>query len=240
MTQTGKLTSWHKAQLGTAEVPPGSNNVRYNTLYYGRAVEGASYPWCMAYIWAGFHECGMSGLFYGGGKTASCSALYTYAAQHGQLVTGDYREGDVLIYSKDGTRSGIYHTGYCTGEKVNGKWKAIEGNYSDKVQYVQRNDSEIIGAYRAKFDDGAGEDKPASNGGVNVALPELSKGCVSEAVRAAQLILIGRGYSCGPDGADGEFGPNTKNAVLKHQQIHDLADDGVIGIDTWTSLLTQK
>ena len=72
-----------------------------------------------------------------------------------------------------------------------------------------------------------------------VELPEIYSGCVGEAVRAAQLLLIGRGYSCGPDGADGDFGQNTKNAALRYQQLHDLEDDGVIGKDTWTRLIKE-
>lgn len=244
MTQIEKLTAWHKAQLGTGETPSGSNNVRYNTLYYGREVQGTAYPWCMAYIWCGFYECGMSALFYGGGKTASCTALYDYAVKHSQLVTSGYREGDILIYSKDGTRSGIYHTGYCTGEKVNGKWRAIEGNYSDRVQYMERGENEIIGAYRAAFDNesgsadnGSDDANNKSTGGVTVMLPQLSKGSTGEAVRSAQLLLIGRGFSCGPDGADGEYGTNTRAAVVQFQSTCGLAADGVVGINTWTRLL---
>ena len=36
MGQIATLTAWHRAQLGTAEQPPGSNRIRYNDLYYGR------------------------------------------------------------------------------------------------------------------------------------------------------------------------------------------------------------
>ena len=34
-------------QLNVREDPPESNNVRYNTWYYGREVHGKAYPWCM-------------------------------------------------------------------------------------------------------------------------------------------------------------------------------------------------
>ena len=37
-------------QIGTKEVPSGSNNVKYNTWYYGRAVSGSSYPWCQVFV----------------------------------------------------------------------------------------------------------------------------------------------------------------------------------------------
>lgn len=70
-----------------------------------------------------------------------------------------------------------------------------------------------------------------------VALPVLRYGDVSEAVRAAQLLLYGRGVSCGPDGADGELGPNTLGAVRSFQRSRGLAADGAVGRDTWSALL---
>ena len=39
-----------KSQLGTKEKPSGSNNVKYNTWYYGHAVKGSAYPWCMTFV----------------------------------------------------------------------------------------------------------------------------------------------------------------------------------------------
>ena len=37
-------------QLNVREDPPESNNVRYNTWYYGREVYGKAYPWCMVFV----------------------------------------------------------------------------------------------------------------------------------------------------------------------------------------------
>lgn len=40
-----------RAELGTKESPANSNNVRYNTWYYGKAVYGATaYPWCCVFV----------------------------------------------------------------------------------------------------------------------------------------------------------------------------------------------
>ena len=38
------------SQLGTKESPKGSNKVKYNTWFYGRAVQGSAYPWCMTFV----------------------------------------------------------------------------------------------------------------------------------------------------------------------------------------------
>ena len=37
-------------ELGTKEYPPNSNNVKYNTWYYGHPVSGKNYPWCCVFI----------------------------------------------------------------------------------------------------------------------------------------------------------------------------------------------
>ena len=60
---------------------------------------------------------------------------------------------------------------------------------------------------------------------------------VSEAVRSMQLLLIGRGYSCGSCGADGDFGTCTKLAVWAFQRAHGLTVDGVAGANTWSRLI---
>ena len=55
-------------------------------------------------------------------------------------------------------------------------------------------------------------------------------------VKKLQEDLIYLGYSCGPDGADGEFGPNTLNAVKSFQRNHNLEADGIVGTATQTAL----
>lgn len=70
-----------------------------------------------------------------------------------------------------------------------------------------------------------------------VALPILEVGDESEAVRAAQYLLKGRGFPVGWMGADGEFGDKTQSAVGKFQRDRDLERDGVIGPETWSKLI---
>ena len=38
------------AEVGTKESPKNSNNVKYNTWYYGHHVHGDKYPWCMVFV----------------------------------------------------------------------------------------------------------------------------------------------------------------------------------------------
>lgn len=71
----------------------------------------------------------------------------------------------------------------------------------------------------------------------SVQLPLLKYGSKGGYVRTAQLLLIAAGISCGPDGADGEYGANTVAAATKFQQLRNLLDDGEVGGNTWTALL---
>lgn len=68
-------------------------------------------------------------------------------------------------------------------------------------------------------------------------LPLLRYGDKGECVRAAQLLLIGSGYSCGVCGADGEIGQDTYNAVIAFQRARSLQQDGIIGAQTWARLI---
>ena len=68
-------------------------------------------------------------------------------------------------------------------------------------------------------------------------LPVLRIGDASEAVRAAQLLLKGRGFDLGWMGADGEFGAKTEAAVRRFQTSRWIETDGVIGPASWTELI---
>lgn len=68
-------------------------------------------------------------------------------------------------------------------------------------------------------------------------LPLLRYGDKGEFVRSAQLLLIGRGYSCGRCGADGEIGQDTYNAAVAYQKACGLQQDGIIGAQTWVRLI---
>ena len=72
------------AEIGTKENPAGSNKVKYNTWYYGRAVSGKAYPWCMVFVQWVFDRAGIAVPI----KTASCGTLLNAAKSKGQAVKG--------------------------------------------------------------------------------------------------------------------------------------------------------
>ncbi|MEU0431365.1 peptidoglycan-binding domain-containing protein [Streptomyces sp. NPDC006290] len=67
--------------------------------------------------------------------------------------------------------------------------------------------------------------------------PTLSYGSTGSAVKQAQCLLKYWGYS--PGSIDGEFGNNTRSAVIDFQtNVCDLKADGIVGTNTWRALST--
>lgn len=85
-----------------------------------------------------------------------------------------------------------------------------------------------------------GAEKPTEYGEATTTddLPMLRKGMYKNlSVLAMQAVLIARGFSCGPDGADGDFGQNTEKAVRAFQDHYKIKADGECGPITWGYLL---
>lgn len=59
MATAEKILEIARSQIGTRESPANSDNVKYNTAYYGREVSG-KYPWCAVFVWWVFREAGGS------------------------------------------------------------------------------------------------------------------------------------------------------------------------------------
>jgi surface antigen len=127
-TTANDILALARSQIGVKEVPAGSNNVKYNTAYYGSEVHGAAYAWCCAFVWWLFQQAGAAALFYGGGKTAWCPAVESYAKSRGQWVTRDYQPGDCVLFDFSG--KGIAgHIGVVESVRADGII-CIEGNTS--------------------------------------------------------------------------------------------------------------
>ena len=153
MATVSELLEIARRQIGTRESPPNSNNVRYNTWYYGREVSGAAYPWCAVFVAFVFDQAKVKLPI----RTASCGALMRAAQSAGCWVTGDYRPGDVVIYDFPGGAA----TDHCgIVESVDGTYiSAIEGNTSSTsdadggaVERRSRKFSQIVGAVRPSYD----------------------------------------------------------------------------------------
>lgn len=72
-----------------------------------------------------------------------------------------------------------------------------------------------------------------------VYLPILTEGMESETVRMMQNMLLYNGYKLPNYGADGEYGGETKAAVVQLQKGFNLEADGICGQVEWSALLGQ-
>lgn len=254
MTQIEKILTLAVSQIGVKEIPAGSNKVKYNTAYYGRVVSGSAYPWCCAFIWWLFNECGLSNLFVGGSKTAYCPNVEKFYKSIGQWHSTP-KVGDIVLF--DFTGKGLAgHIGIVEKVNADGSIVAIEGNTSltsndngGSVMRRTRKRGVIRGFARPQYD-GATTSQPqattkpqattTSNKGVktvNVTLNQLSKGDKGKQVKTLQRLLQGFGYSVGSYGIDGDFGNATLTAVKNFQKDNGLTSDGIVGSNTWNKLL---
>lgn len=120
-----KATSY----LGTAESPKNSNNVIFNTWYYGREVNGSTYPWCCAFVAYIFYKCNASSLFYGGKKTAYCPTVENYYKSIGMYYgKAEGKAGDLCLMDFGKDRAS--HIGIVEKKNADGSYTVIEGNTS--------------------------------------------------------------------------------------------------------------
>lgn len=185
-------------------------------------------------------------------KIAAYKAMGRWVEDDGYLPD----PGDEIFYDWEDSGYGddqgsSDHVGIVADvDKVTGDITVIEGNKSDSVCYRNiRRDGRYIRGYGlpdyARYASGGGGDDPEPTPEPQptqgIVLPTLRQGDglnrPSEAVRAAQFLLNGRGASCGRYGADGEFGTATRGAVLAFQRRNGLEADGIIGPQTWRKLL---
>lgn len=89
---------------------------------------------------------------------------------------------------------------------------------------------ERMGDLAAKVTAALGGTAPAADDG------SLRKDSTGDAVKAMQTMLIACGFSCGPDGADGDFGNNTLAGLTAFQSAQGLTVTGVYDAKTRDAL----
>lgn len=115
--------------IGTKEFPANSNNVIFNTHYYGKSVSGAAYPWCAVFVWDVFRMCKSSSLFCGGNKNAYCPTIENYYKSIGSYYSKSQGiPGDLCIM--DFGKGRASHIGIVEKKNADGSYNIIEGNTS--------------------------------------------------------------------------------------------------------------
>ena len=146
-----------QSQVGITEYPPDSNNVIYNTAYYGHEVSGSSYPWCAVFVWwcfAQFSPCLVK-------KTASCQDMAQSFKDNKQWVEpGQQLPGDFVFYKFNTNSRWTNHTGIVKDVLGANDINAIEGNTSESgsqdnggAVLVKHRTSNIVGYGRPKYDE---------------------------------------------------------------------------------------
>lgn len=229
----------------------GNNWTKYahdlaNAGYYNGDKNG--YAWCDIFVdWCFFKAFGKDEAQRVQCQTGPLGAACVYSAQY-YKQQGRYdripRIGDQIFFYSNGD---INHTGIVVDVKEN-KITTVEGNSADMVQknmyflsnsYIDGFGHPIYDEINVPVDDGTDVHDTSINA-VTVELNELSEGTVGAQVKTIQRIL----RMCGIDNSlkiDGEFGPMTKRAVVKMQEIlfKELPSewDGIVGEKTWTAML---
>ncbi len=133
MKTANEILDLARSQIGTKENPLGSNNVIYNTLYYGHPVSGRAYPWCSAFI---------SFLFRGRGLI-DVDSVYSgdfleYGQAHGMEVNiAQVQPGDIVVFDY-GDGGMTDHIGIVEKRLGPKTFQTIEGNIHDQVARATR------------------------------------------------------------------------------------------------------
>lgn len=241
--EIGYLEKKSNAQLDSKTANAGSNNYTKYWRDVYPAFQGQA--WCACFVsW-----CFMKSF----GKAYAQKLLkhwpYTYCPTLASITTNKKPEaGSIIIFYRNGTYT---HTGLVA--EVNGSTIiTIEGNTSGasgviangggvcKKSYSFSSLSSATKFFVPDYKILSGMDSSASDSApADSALDRswLQLGDVGSAVKEMQQLLIEAGYSCGPDGADGDFGKNTYNAVVQFQKDHGLTVDGEYGKASKAKLL---
>lgn len=216
--------------IGTKESPANSNNVIFNTDYYGGEVSGSAYPWCCAFVWDIFRMCGASDLFYAGAKTAYCPTAMNWYKQQGQFYTVSQggQAGDVVFF--DWSSNAVAdHIGFVKSRNSNGSYQTIEGNTSvssndngGAVMERTRTTGTILGFGRPAY---GGASTAAS---AAAASTDTSSVPVTEIIKQFQTWL--NAYCRSGLAVDGIYGVKTRTAAIKAMQTCiGVTADGIWG-----------
>lgn len=143
-----------KAEIGVKESPANSNNVKYNTWYYGKSVNGSAYPWCAAFVSWVFSQVDSTLIK----KSVSCMDIGNWFKSNNQWKTNNPQPGDVVFFKFNTNSRWTNHIGLVESVNADGSINTIEGNTSvssdDNGGSVMRRTrkSNIVGYGVPKYD----------------------------------------------------------------------------------------
>ena len=155
-------------------------------------------------------------------RVGGVSRSYHLSGQAADIKVEDTAPAEVAKYAESiGVLGiGLYET------DSDGHFVHVDTRTTKSFWYGQK------GEKRESF---GGAQTKQEKGDYTVEMRNLKKGCTGEDVRALQILLAGRGCSCG--NADGSFGAKTESAVKAYQKKTGLTQDGIAGEKTVSNLL---
>lgn len=239
MATASELLAIARKEIGVTEYPYGSNNVKYNTWYYGHQVSGSAYPWCMVFVQWVLNKAGARGSLP---RTAGCTPMYNWAKANGRYVSpGNMKPGDIVLFCGfDDIPNDADHTGFFEKYDNNKNYVCIEGNTSlasndngGAVMRRTRQRANILGGVRPYYDEEE----------ITVVLSILREGSSGVQVKTVQRLLNALYYTDASDKklkVDADYGAKTIQAVKKFQKKRGLEQDGIFGAKSWSELLKGK
>lgn len=177
--------------------------------------------------------------------TGSAGAGCQYSAQYYMNMSRYFQKpepGDQIFFHYGGE---ISHTGIVV-EVNNVAIITVEGNADNQVKRCSYPHSYtgIHGYGRPCWElytepeqaDKDAQPAPQLTEPVTFTPPVVSYGAEGMWVQVMQALLIGRGFSCGVYGADGEYGMQTKIALCEFQTKNGLEANCICKSDTWQKL----
>lgn len=234
MSKRTEFVNIAKSQIGIKE--SGVNNVKYNTWYYGRAVNGASgtsqYAWCVVFECWCANQVGILNTLIP--KCNNVGTLRDWYKARGLYHTSGYKpkKGDLVIF-KNASHTGIVES------FSNNVVHTIEGNSGDRVarRSYTYGTSNIAGYCHVKFPSTA---KKTYTGTFPI-LPSrgyFKNGDSGTQVKHLQKFLnwaVNAGLS-----VDGIIGSKTMSAVKKFQKVAGITQDGLFGKTSLSKAKTYK
>lgn len=146
-----------------------------------------------------------------------------------EIPASQKKEGDLLYFGRNGRATHIaFYAGDGKMYESIGSSSNTKNNPGKGVVYSNAYRRSDLMEVRTLFD-GSGGKNPNADTAQDINRSWLQRGDKGEKVKDMQIMLIGCGYSCGKDGADGDFGGNTEKALLKFQHDNALKEDGLYG-----------
>ncbi|MDR2530935.1 MAG: CHAP domain-containing protein [Oscillospiraceae bacterium] len=162
MSEIDQVLEVARRYIGVTEHPSGSNNVLFNTKYYGRDVSGAQYSWCASFLGYCFWEAKLlelTGFYrkdadykYNAENIALTNNWVAMSKKLGRWVTHDYSPGDCVLF--DWVGDGIAnHIGIVESANSSANTLVtIEGNTGNAVRRMTRKvDRAVMGAFRPNY-----------------------------------------------------------------------------------------